>query len=59
MFLDSERIRVFKKFSLAVEKIDEYRSKIPPSERRDSKYLDNLYQAADKLVVRLKRLGGL
>lgn len=58
-FQTSERIRLFKKFSLAVDKIDEYRKKINPEDRRNSKYLDDLYQAADNLVVRLKRLGGV
>ncbi len=52
------RAKLFRQFSLVVDKIDFARRQLPADERSKSVVLDGLYKKADSLVMKMKRLGG-
>jgi len=51
--------KLFKRFSLLVDEIDAARRNIPSDRRSKSEKLGKMYELADSLLLRLRRLGGL
>ena len=57
-YQEYQRAMAFRSFSVLVDRIDFARLQLPEDDRSKSLVLDGLYCAADKLLLRLKRLGG-
>ena len=57
-YTEYQRAMVFRSFSVLVDRIDFARLQLPEDDRSKSLVLDGLYCQCDKLLLRLKRLGG-